>query len=239
MTSTRPLADILADLEYPPSPAGTGWEFYRELELAVRAKLARPSGADAPPAGNRLQNALDQAETALGGDEFEMRAALIQLADLVHDQLDKAGPAEADALAAEAAEAARTMAPPVPGVTVNAGYVIQAVMPGHPAEPGLLQCWYVAAERRRAWVTWEAYMLDGERAGFLAYNAGHYFTGPDQAVSKRAALADLAVRAGTMPEIARRIADDVVRYHPEHGPWTLIQKRERQLAGALRTWAVR
>lgn len=92
------------------------------------------------------------------------------------------------------------LAPPVPGITENAGYVIRAVLPGHPAEPGLLESWYVAAERAEdhEWVTWEAYANDVPGyEGRLAYNAGHYFGGtahPD--TNKRAALLDLARRAG-------------------------------------------
>ena len=117
---------------------------------------------------------------------------------------------------AEAEHAAQTTAPPAPDVTVNAGYIVRAVMPGHPAEPGLLASWWVACEdaQRGAWVTWEAYAMDGERAGFLAYNAGHYFTREghpeDAGANKRKALADLAVRAGTMPQMALRIADEII-----------------------------
>ena len=94
------------------------------------------------------------------------------------------------------------MAPPVPGITVNAGYVIRAVLPGHPAGNGLLESWWVAAERGKPgdedheWVTWEAYALDGDQAGRLAYNAGHYFYSGAPAANKQDALLDLARRAG-------------------------------------------
>jgi hypothetical protein len=43
-TQPRDLHAILADLESPPSPYGTGEEFYLELEAAVRASLEYPPG---------------------------------------------------------------------------------------------------------------------------------------------------------------------------------------------------
>jgi hypothetical protein len=187
----RDLRATLADLESPPSPYGTGDEFYRELEIAVRAGLAPlPDG-------------------------------------------------ETGRLAAEADQAARTMAPPVPDVTRNVSYTVRAVMPGHPAGSGLLASWWVAAESTadNQWVTWEAYKMDGSQAGRLAYNAGHYFGGPDQAVNKRGALADLAVRAGTMPEMARRIAEEVMRYdRSENWP---VPPEDKRMAARLRKWAGR
>ena len=124
-----------------------------------------------------------------------------------------------DALAAQAERNARTMAPPVPGVTRNAGYTVRAVIHAHDAERGLLAAWWVAGEdpERGAWVTWNAYELDGSRAGRLSYDAGHYFTTMDPEVNKRRALADLAVRAGLMSTIALRIADEITQ-HEERAP---------------------
>jgi hypothetical protein len=188
----RDLRAILADLENPPSPCGTGDEFYLELETAVRAGLAP----------------LPEGETGR--------------------------------MAAEADRAARTMAPPAPDVTRNVGYTVRAVMPGHPAGSGLLASWWVAAENTAdsQWVTWEAYALDGSRAGFLAYNAGHYFGGPDQAVNKRGALADLGIRAGTMPDTALIIADEVMRYAGNvNSP--AVAPEDKRMARRLRKWASR
>lgn len=144
-TTHRDLRAILADLDCPPSPHGTGDEYYRELELAVRAQLAPL------PAG------------------------------------------EAEAMAAAAERAARTMAPPVPGVTRNAGYTIRDVIYANPAGGGLLESWWVTGEAGDGrWVTWLAYAQDGTQAGQLAYTWGHY----DGLDSHATALRDLADRAG-------------------------------------------
>ena len=50
-------------------------------------------------------------------------------------------------LAAKADETARTMAPPVPGVTENRGYVLFTVIDGAPGGNGQLRSWSVAGER--------------------------------------------------------------------------------------------
>ena len=134
---------------------------------------------------------------------------------------------------AAAVRATRTMASPAPDVTQNAGYTVRAVMPGHPAGNGLLESWYVAAENDNgSWVTWEAHALDGNQAGRLAYNAGHYFTSTDAALNRRHALADLAVRAGTMADMAERIANTIVNR-------TRATDEEKRTARSLRAWAGR
>lgn len=138
------------------------------------------------------------------------------------------------------------LAPPVPGITANAGYVIRAVLPGHPAGNGLLESWWVAAEREGGeWVTWEAYALDGEQAGRLAYDAGHYYNGtahPD--TNRKAALADLAVRAGLTAGVALRIADDVLRRTDPEAPWASLNDNkdragDRRMARRLRAYFTR
>lgn len=122
--------------------------------------------------------------------------ALWNLAEAVRAEL--APVPDTAELAAEAERAARTMAPPVPGVTRNAGYTVRAVIHMADAEPGSLAWWLVAAEDagRDAWVTWNAYAQDGPRAGQLSYDAGHYFHTPDAARNRSAALRSLARRAG-------------------------------------------
>jgi hypothetical protein len=104
------------------------------------------------------------------------------------------GKNETERMAAQADHAARTMAPPVPGITVNAGYTVRDVIYANPAGGGLLESWWVAAEdpERGEWVTWVAYAQDGSHAGQLAYTWGHY----DGLTSHAAALQDLAIRAG-------------------------------------------
>lgn len=195
-TGTRSVTAILADLDSPPSPYGTGDEFYRELELAVRAQLAP----------------LPEGETGQ--------------------------------MAAEAEHDSRTMAPPVPGVTRNAGYTVRAVIHAHDAERGLLANWSVAGENPEtgAWVTWNAYMQDGTRAGKLSYDGGHYFnavSGPSglaRADNRRRALADLAIRAGTMSDVGLRIAHEITRYHDVTGPYTSGEREDRRMASRLRKW---
>lgn len=137
------------------------------------------------------------------------------LADAVRAELAPLPAGEAGRMAAEAERAARTMAPPVPGVTQNTGYTVRAVIHVHDAKPGLLAAWVVACEDagRGTWVTWDAYCQDGKQAGFLAYNDGHYFNSPARAcrdgLNRQRALADLAARAGLMPEVAQLIADEM------------------------------
>lgn len=159
-----------------------------------------------------------------------------ELEDAVRAEFAPLPEGETDELAAQADRAARTMAPPAPDVTQNAGYTVRAVLPGHPAERGLLQSWWVAAERADdgEWVTWEAYALDHPgKIGTLAYNSGHYFnavSGPSglgRAASKRRALADLAVRAGLTREIALRIADEMTR--PGHDTTAEDKRAARRL----------
>ena len=108
------------------------------------------------------------------------------------------------------------LARPIVDETVNAGYVVRHVIDGSPASPGLLKTWWVACESTDepgSWVTWEACALDGSQAGRLGYNAGHYFQSPTRAcrdgLNRRRALADLAKRAGALPDIARLAADEM------------------------------
>jgi hypothetical protein len=133
------------------------------------------------------------------------------------------------------------MAPPVPGVTRNAGYVVRAVIHAHDAVPGLLAAWWVACESDNgAWVTWNAYMRDGTEAGQLAYDGGHYFTGPGHLDhralhdgyspdNKQAALTDLAIRAGLMRPVALRVADEI-------DAWTYAEPEDRRMASRLRRY---
>ena len=170
-----------------------------------------------------------------------------ELEDALRAELAPLPPEVEAELAAQAERDTRTMAPPVTGVTRHNGYIVRAVICCNPKVPGLLEAWWIAGEDpdNGHWVTWNAYAGDpaGSQAGRLSYDGGHYFDAPSgpsglaRADNKRRALADLAVRAGTTPEIARRIAAEVTRSHPEHGPWNLTQKRERRLASALRQWA--
>lgn len=129
-----------------------------------------------------------------------------------------------------------TAAPPRPDVTRNVDWIIRAVMPGHPAEPGLYQSWYVAAERDDGcgdWVTWEAYLPE---TGRLAYTAGHYEVVHSPAENKRLALADLAVRAGLLRGVALRVADEVAS---SHRPDLQLpaDREDRRMAARLRKWA--
>lgn len=107
---------------------------------------------------------------------------------------------------------AEQAAPPRPDFTVNQGFTIRAVLPGHPPEPGLLESWWVAAERAEdgEWVTWEAYRLDGEQAGKLGYSSGDYLGGTDPDRNRHDAMTDLARRAGLIPGIARHITADLL-----------------------------
>jgi hypothetical protein len=140
-----------------------------------------------------------------GAGLFELSAGEVAAMRRYREAEQDAKPS-ADEMAAEAERAARTMAPPVPGVTRNAGHVIRAVI----TASGRDTAWFVAAEdpERGQWVTWRAEMFrSGERAGQLACSAGNYFRTPD---ARQRALADLAVRAGVMPGIGLRIADDIL-----------------------------
>jgi hypothetical protein len=128
---------------------------------------------------------------------------------------------------AAAVRAARTMAPPVPGVTVNAGHVVRAVI----TAGGRDTAWFVAAEdtERGQWVTWRAETFpSGDRAGQLAYSGGHYFWASD---ARQQALANLADRAGLLPAIAPLIAAEMTRY--EHR----TTAEDRRAAARLRRWA--
>lgn len=118
-------------------------------------------------------------------------------------------PGEADELAALVTS---LLARPIPDVTANASYIMQAVIRQHYASPGLREEWLVAAENpeRGAWVTWSAYGRDVHGDGGLSYDAGHYFDGPDQAANRRAAMTDLAIRAGTTTGITRTFARGIL-----------------------------
>jgi hypothetical protein len=172
-----------------------------------------------------------------GTDEYV--DVLERLVSAVRAELSQ--PSDVAELAAQAERDARTMAPPVPGVTRHNGYIMRAVINRNPKVPGYLEAWWVAGEDpvTRHWVTWNAYAGDpaGSRPGRLSYDGGHYFDGPDAQANKRRAMGDLAERAGTMPEMARRIAAEVTRYHPEHGPYTAGQQADRRMASRLRKWA--
>lgn len=159
-----------------------------------------------------------------------------ELETAVRAQLAPLPDGEAEAMAAQAEAAARTMAPPVPGVTRNGSHVVRAVIYAHPHQDGLLESWFVAAEdpERGEWVTWNAYRRDGSQAGTLSYDAGHYFAHPaGSKVNRRDALADLAVRAGLMPEMAGRIANEVEGYHG------FTPREDVRMARRLRKWAGR
>ena len=62
-----------------------------------------------------------------------------ELEDAVRAQLAPLPEGEADAMAAEAERAARTMAPPVPGVTSHNGYTVRAVIYDHAHADGYLE----------------------------------------------------------------------------------------------------
>jgi len=181
---------------------------------APAGPTARTSGLDGFLADARttLARLADHEDGAPGREPYLRDAAelLAEAVDLLAGprrvapwwQRDLPGAGNIEAareLAAEAAREARTMAPPVPGITQNAGWTVRAVLPGHDASPGLLRSWWVAAEQDGGWVTWEAYELDGSQAGKLAYNAGHYYDMNSPASNRHQALANLAERAGIAP----------------------------------------
>jgi hypothetical protein len=170
-------------------------------------------GTASAPSDTPVADALAGVDAAQGNDAGQFGlgpvrelAALRDLAEAVRAELTR--PSDSAAMAAEADRDARTMAPPVPGVTVNAGYTVRAVIHMHDAVPGLLAEWLVACENERGeWAAWHAYMQDGPQAGRLSYDGGHYFQHPaGTRVNRTDALADLAVRAGTVHAVAERIA---------------------------------
>jgi len=161
-----------------------------------------------------------------------------ELEDAVRAQLAPLPEGEADAMAAEAERAARTMAPPVPGVTSHNGYTVRAVIYDHAHADGYLEAWRVAGEDPEGrWVTWNAYAGDpsGSQAGRLSYDTGSYFGSPDPALNRTRALADLAVRAGILAGVARRIADEILSR-----PGTAlfpVPAEDTRMARRLRAWA--
>lgn len=238
-TQTRDLHAILADLaDFTVASSGTrAIALYHELEDTLRAQP-----------GQRLEAI--RVSLRAGNISYGELAELQALAPYIEpgdtELLEPAGVPEniADELAAEAEHDSRTMAPPVPGVTRNAGYTVRAVIHAHDAERGLLANWSVAGENPEtgAWVTWNAYMQDGTRAGKLSYDGGHYFnavSGPSglaRADNRRRALADLAIRAGTMSDVGLRIAHEITRYHDVTGPYTSGEREDRRMASRLRKW---
>ena len=183
-----------------------------------------------------LRTLLDEIDrTDKGGSENAWVCALTDLAAAVRTQLAPLPEGETERMAAQADRAARTMAPPVPGVTRNAGYIVRAVIHMHPHEDGLLEQWIVAAKDAAGtpnWVTWNAYQRDDSQAGTLAYDGGHYFFSPNPVVNRRAALADLAERAGLVPDMAQRIASLI-----GNGP--LSTAEEKRVARGLRRFSGR
>jgi hypothetical protein len=126
---------------------------------------------------------------------------------------------------------AEQTAPPRPDFTVNQDFTVRAVLPGSPAEPGYRQSWWVAAERASdgAWVTWAAYR-NADQGGKLSYDGGHYETVRSAAENKDRALADLAVRAGLMPGVAREIAWEVLSL-------THAEPEDKRMGHRLLRWA--
>jgi hypothetical protein len=158
-----------------------------------------------------------------------------ELEDAVRAQLAPLPEGEAERMAAEAERDARTMAPPTPGVTSHNGYVVRAVVYNHAHADGYLEAWWIAGEDSEGrWVTWNAYAGDpaGSQAGRLSYDAGNYFGSPDARANRRAALADLAVRAGTTPGVAQHIALEIAG-HPYAAP------EDKRMAARLRRYFTR
>lgn len=135
--------------------------------------------------------------------------ALENLADAVREYLAPDQERTA-AMAAEADRAARTTAPPVPGVTQNTGHTVYAVIrvnhvPGEPSD----DAWIVAAANDRGeHVTWKAYASD-DSSGRLHYDSGHYHSSGEGA--KAEALADLADRAGVFTGLTGLSSGTVTR----------------------------
>jgi hypothetical protein len=166
------------------------------------------AGALAVVQDNRAELMAAQADSPEDGASSERDAylgALENLAELVQAELGKADPDEAERMAAEAAEAARTMAPPVPGVTENMGYVMFTVIDGERGGTGLLRSWYVAGQREDgACAVWTAYQ--GEN-GTLSYDCGSYVTRADRATARRMASLTAAKRAGVLTTLTEYVAD--------------------------------
>jgi hypothetical protein len=161
-----------------------------------------------------------------------------ELEDAVSARLAPLPEGETDTIAAEAERAARAMAPPVPGVTRHNDYIIRAVIYNHAHANGYLEAWWIAGEDpcNGHWVTWNAYAGDpaGSRAGRLSYDGGHYFESTSAADNKRMALADLAERAGLLPEVARMAADEMTRKRYGH---TVTAEDKRAARGIRRYFA--
>lgn len=189
-----------------------------------------------------VTDALAAADLAASqGSGADVEEALWHLAEAVRAGLAPLPDGMAEAMAADAERAARTMAPPVPGITRNGGYTVRSVIHMHDAVPGLLAEYLVACDDERGyWVTWHAYVMDGARAGRLTYDGGNYFQSlGGVGANRQAALADLAVRAGTMSGpsgVAARIAREVTRYHSALSP---VPAEDRRMAARLLKWASR
>lgn len=146
-----------------------------------------------PSDRSELDGIIERVNQAQYGSDFdadEELAALRRLAHVVRAQL-KPGPGAA-ALAAEAERAAQRMAPPVPGVTRNAGCVVYSVL-----EAGTRD-WYVAAIRESdgARITWRA---EAASDGTLVYSGGNYHTRGQGSADET--LVDLANRAGVFGKL--------------------------------------
>jgi hypothetical protein len=168
------------------------------------------------PAEDKLRAALDTVndnraelarahESGAGDDSSEADAYLGALENLETAVLDQLGTARmAFQLAAEAEEAARTSAPPVPGVTRNNGYTVYSVMGVRTNITRRLSenAWTVAAVSEAGeHVTWSAWATEDGR---LAYGNGRYHSGDEAAAN---ALIDLANRSNvfaSLDELASR-----------------------------------
>jgi hypothetical protein len=144
-------------------------------------------------------------ESGAGDDSSEADAYLGALENLETVVLDQLGTTRmAFQLAAEAEEAARTSAPPVPGVTRNNGYTVYSVMGVRTNITRRLSenAWTVAAVSEAGeHVTWSAWATEDGR---LAYGNGRYHSGDEAAAN---ALIDLANRSNvfaSLDELASR-----------------------------------
>jgi hypothetical protein len=204
------------------------------LADAVRAELAaRP----VTPLTEALAN-VDETRTELisvqqeGAEEFSSEedtylGALEILDATVREHLSPAR--DADELAAEAERAARTAAPPVPGVTQNMGYTVFAVLPGDPGGDGRLESWHVAAQDERGeTVVWTAYNDDD---GTLHYEGGSY----SQDTSRDEALAELARRGGVFSAMDRLNASEASQaaYRDSHAAAFTRLRDSTELAGPV------
>jgi hypothetical protein len=147
------------------------------------------------PAMLTLDEALTAVSDAQYGDDYVQQRELTALRYLAAAVRAQVAPApDADELAADAERTARTTAPPVPGITENAGFTVYAVLPAG------FGSWYVAARRDSDGerVTWLAETCPG---GTLAFSNGHYITRGQS--SDDEALADLAHRAGVFSALDR------------------------------------